>query len=213
MQFISTQQQISVLVVNIMQSKKIKSTIKLGVMVFLLIYLSGCMRYLTQDRGKVVLDNVDIDQSIKVAEIYMKDKDGVRGASLALWAIRDQYFTAQQAEEVSRLYFQHVDGLKKKFDVWHLTWAIANIYRQGDDEVKGGLQKAYEDATKRAKEVSDIADKMANGEKMYLGDAHGGGRAFAKRHVVVPGNKKYLQSVEEYKEKGKKRKNSKSEDS
>ena len=196
-----------------MLSKKIKSSIKLSITLFLLIYLSGCMRYLTQDRGKVLLDNVDIDQSIKVAQIYMKDKEGGTGAALAVWAIRDHYFTAEQAGEVSRLYFQHVDGLKKKFDVWHLTWAIANIYRHGDDGVKGALQSAYDDATKRAEEVSDIADKMANGEKMYLGDAHGGGRAFAKRHVVVPGNKKYLQSVEEYKEKGKKRKNSKSEDS
>lgn len=193
--------------------KNYKSIIKISLILFLSIYLSGCMRYLTQDRGKVLLDNVDIDQSIKVAQIYMKDKGGGRGASLALWAIRDQYFTAEQAAEVSRLYFQHIDGLRKSFDVWHLTWAIANIYRHGDDEVKGGLQKAYEDATKRAKEVSNIADKMANGEKMYLGDAHGGGRAFAKRHVVVPGNRKYLQSFDEYKEKGKKRKNSKSEDS
>ena len=195
-----------------MVSKKVKSAIRLGIVLILIIALSGCMRYLTQDRGKVLLDNVDIDQSIKVAEIYMQDKDGGRGASLAIWAIRDQYFTAEQAAEVSRLYFQHIDGLKKSFDVWHLTWAIANIYRHGDDEVKGGLQKAFEDATKRAEEVSDIADKMANGEKMYLGDAHGGGRAFAKRHVVVPGNKKYLQSGEEYKKKGKKRKNNESED-
>jgi hypothetical protein len=188
-----------------MTHKNYKSIIKISLILFLSIYLSGCMRYLTQDRGKVLLDNVDIDQSIKVAEIYMKDKGGERGASLALWAIRDQHFTPEQAAEVSRLYFRHVDGLKKDFDVWHLTWAIANIYRHGDEEVKGELQKAYDHATKRAKEVSDIADKMANGEKMYLGDAHGGGRAFAKRHVVVPGNKKYLQSVEEYKEKGKKK--------
>jgi hypothetical protein len=39
---------------------------------------------------------------------------------------------------------------------------------------------------------------MANGEKIYMGDAHGGGRAFAKKHVVVPGNDKYLQSFEDY---------------
>lgn len=122
-----------------MQSKKVKSARKLGVLLILLLSFSGCMRYLTQDRGKVLLDNVDIDQSIKVAEIYMNNKEGGRGASLALWAIRDQYFTVEQAAEVSRLYFQHIDGLKKSFDVWHLTWSIANTYRQGDEEVKGGL--------------------------------------------------------------------------
>ena len=196
-----------------MSSKKFKSAIKLGIILFLIISLSGCMRYLTQDRGKVLLDNVDIDQSVKVAELYMNDKDGGRGASLAIWAIRDQHFIPPQAEEVSRLYFQHVDGLKKSFDVWHLTWAISNIYRHGDEEVQKVLQEAYDDATILAKDVSNIADKMANGEKMYLGDAHGGGRAFAKRHVVIPGNKKYLQSVEEYKEKKEKRKNNESGDS
>lgn len=196
-----------------MLSKNIKSIMKVSLILFLSIYLSGCMRYLTHDREEVLLDNVDIDQSLEVAKIYLKDKEGGRGASLAIWAIRDQHFTTGQAEEVSRLYFQHIDGLKKKFDVWHLTWAISNIYRHGDEEVRGALQKAYNDATKRAEEVSNIADKMANEEKMYMGDAHGGGRAFSKRHVVVPGNKKYMQSVEEYKEKNKKRKNKESGDS
>lgn len=181
-----------------MTRKNYKSIIKVSVILFLSIYLSGCMRYLTQDRGEVLLDGVDIGQSLEVAEIYLNEKDGGMGSSLVIWAIRDQHFTPTQAEEVSRLYFQHIDGLEKRFDVWHLTWAISNIYRQGNWEVQKVLQKAYADASKRAKEVSGIADRMANGEKMYLGDAHGGGRGFAKKHVVVPGNKKYLQSVEEY---------------
>lgn len=189
-----------------MVSKNFRSTMKMSLILFLSIYLSGCMRYLTQDRGEVLLDGVDISQSLEVAEIYLNEKDGGIGSSLAIWAIRDQHFTPPQAEEVSRLYFKHVDGLKKKFDVWHLTWAISNIYRQGDGEVQKVLQEAYDDATILAKDVSGIANMMANGEKMYLGDAHGGGRAFAKNHVVVPGNKKYLQSVEEYVEKEEKRK-------
>lgn len=189
-----------------MVSKNFRSTMKISLILFLSIYLSGCMRYLTQDRGKVLLDGVDISQSLEVAEIYLNEKEGGMGSSLAIWAIRDQHFTPQQAEEVSGLYFQHIDGLKKKFDVWHLTWAISNIYRHGDGEVQKVLQEAYDDAIILAEDVSDIADKMASGEKMYLGDAHGGGRAFAKRHIVIPGNKKYLQSVEEYVEKEEKRK-------
>jgi len=159
------------------------------------------MRYLTHDRGEVVLEGVDIDQSLSVARTYMEDKQGKWGSSLAIWAIRDQYLTPDQAQIVSGLYFEHIDGFKKEFDVWHLTWAVANIYRHGDDEVKKAIATAYNDATKRARELSRVADKMANGETMYMGDAHGGGRAFAKKHVVVPGNKKYVQSVNEYQEK------------
>ena len=97
--------------------------------------------------------------------------------------------------------------------MWHLTWAISNIYRQGDKGVQQVLQEAYDDAKIIAKGTSGIADRVANGEKMYLGDAHGGGRAFAKKHVVVPGNKKYLQSVEEYIKKNAEKKQNNAEES
>jgi hypothetical protein len=115
-----------------------------------------------------------------------------------IWVIRDQKITPSQAHEISRLYFAHIYNIKKKFDIWHLTWAISDIYRLGDDSVKVALQDAYQDATKRASEQKGIADRMANGNKLYMGDAHSGGRAFAKKHVVVPGKKGYLQSYDEY---------------
>jgi hypothetical protein len=41
-------------------------------------------------------------------------------------------------------------------------------------------------------------DPAVNGDKMYMGDAHWGGRAFAKKHIVIPGNKQYLQSFEQF---------------
>lgn len=64
--------------------------------------------------------------------------------------------------------------------------------------MQAALQGAYEDATVRAEETSGIADRMASGDEMYMGDAHGGGRRYAELHVVVPGNPDYLQSAEEF---------------
>ena len=57
---------------------------------------------------------------------------------------------------------------------------------------------AFGDASRRADSLKGSADKMVNGEILYLGDAHSGGRAFARRHVVVPGNKQYIQSFDDY---------------
>ncbi len=162
--------------------------------------LTGCMRYLTHDRSEVLLDRVDIDQTLKVAEVKMNERQGKLGTSLPLWVIRDQVITADQGKQISSLYFQYVDNLQKKFDIWHLTWAISNIYRLGNDSVKAVIDSAYRDASLRAAKLEGIADRMVNGDKIFMGDAHSGGRAFARKHVVVPGNKKYLQSYEEYKQ-------------
>lgn len=162
--------------------------------------LTGCMRYLTHDRSEVLLDGVDIDQTLKVAEVKMNERQGKLGTSLPLWVIRDQVITPDQGKQISSLYFHHVDSLQKKFDIWHLTWAISDIYRLGNDSVKTVIDSAYRDASLRAAKIEGIADRMVNGEKIFMGDAHSGGRAFARKHVVVPGNKKYLQSYKEYKQ-------------
>jgi hypothetical protein len=159
---------------------------------------SGCMRYLTHDRDEVLLQGVDIDQTLKVAALKMNQRQGKMGIALPIWVIRDQKIAPAQAQEISRLYFLHITTLKKKFDIWHLTWAISDVYRLGDDSVKVVMHDAYIDATARAKKMKGVADKMANGDKLYMGDAHGGGRSFAKKHVVVPGKKGYLQSYDEY---------------
>lgn len=168
------------------------------IIIAILLLLNGCMRYLTHNRNEVLLEGVDIDQTLKVAALKMNQRQGDMGASLPIWVIRDQNISPAQAQEISRLYYLHIGTLRKKFDIWHLTWAISDFYRLGNDSVKVVMQDAYTDATKRAKTLKGIADKMANGDKLYMGDAHSGGRAFAKKYVVVPGKKGYLQSYDEY---------------
>jgi len=181
-----------------MNTLKISRILYVFLIVAISLLFSGCMRYLTHNRDEVLLQGVDIDQTLKVADLRMNQRKGEFGTALPIWVIRDQKITPTQALEISSLYFLHVITLKKEFDIWHLTWAIADIYRLGDDSVKVVMNDAYIDATTRAKKLEGIADKMANGDKLYMGDAHGGGRAFAKKHVVVPGKKGYLQSYDEY---------------
>ncbi|MBD3419786.1 MAG: hypothetical protein GF398_06695 [Chitinivibrionales bacterium] len=162
-----------------------------------LLLMTGCMRYLTHDRSEVLLPGLDMDQTLKVAKVTMAEDRW--GSVLTVWAIRDQQFTPEQAQVVANLYFEHIDRLHRRFNIWHLTWAIADIYRLGDEGVKQVMHNAYEDATARAAELHNLADKHANGEKLYFGDAHWGGRRYAKKHLVIPGNTRgYLQSYDEF---------------
>jgi hypothetical protein len=156
----------------------------------------SCMRYLTHERSEVLLDWINIDETLKIAE-YDLEKGG-RGTSLTLWAIRDQNITPVQAVAISAMYFKHVESIKGKFDTWHLTWAISNMYRNGDKDIKTRLKKAFEDASSRATNAGRMANKFANTGKIYMGDAHSGGRAYAYKHVVVPGNYRYMQSYKDY---------------
>ena len=170
-------------------------------MLLVVAVLSGCMRYLTHNREEVLLDGVDVDATLRVAEHELKR--GKLGEALTLWALRDQVITPLQSESVNRLYFEYIDSLGR-FDQWHLTWAIADIYRQGDTSVQDVISRAYFDAKWRAERLHRLANRMVNDEKLYMGDAHFLGRAYAKNHLVVPGNKKYLQSYDEFMEKRKK---------
>lgn len=159
----------------------------------------GCLRYLTHDRGEVLLDGVDIDQTLKIAKINL-DKYSTTSI-LGVWVIRDQYVTPSQAARISDLYFSHIDSLKQQFSIWHFTWAIADLYRNGDENTRNVLQTAYDDAKLRVKKLGGRYGKFVEGDKMYMGDAHFLGRMYAERHVVVPGNPKYLQSYDEYAQK------------
>lgn len=187
--------------------KKTIRTIKTGpgillpalIVLAMLASVSGCMPYLTHDRSKVLLSGVDIDQTLKIASIEI-DK-GTWGCVLGIWAIRDQVVTPAQAGSISDLYFSHVASLKLSFNIWHLTWAIADLYENGNDSTRAALQKAYVDSKQRAKALHGLADKFVNGDKIYMGDAHVLGRRYAETHVVVPGNRMYLQSFEEYEKK------------
>ncbi|MFW5960585.1 MAG: hypothetical protein ACOCSE_05655 [Chitinivibrionales bacterium] len=155
------------------------------------------MWYATHNRDEVILEGIEIDPTLKIAETELEL--GGWGSVLTIWAIRDQHFTPDQAEEVSRLYFSHIDSLTRDFNRWHLTWAVSNIYRLGDTGVKAELDSAYSHACAYAEEMGGAADKHVNGERIYMGDYHLGGRSYARNHLVVPGNRKYLQSIKEYK--------------
>jgi hypothetical protein len=99
----------------------------------------------------------DIDQTLKVAQLKMNKRQGRLGASLPIWVIRNQEITPFQAQVISYLYFQYIDDLQKKFDMRHLTWAIADIFRLGNDSVQIVLRKAYLDATDRVKDLEGVA--------------------------------------------------------
>ena len=159
------------------------------------VLLGGCLPYLTQDRSEALVKNLNVPQTLVIAEKELKK--GGTGSVLTLWAIRDQVITAADARTVSDLYFRYVNTLDTRFDTWHLTWAIANMYRLNGDDVKAALSGAYADATVRAKQLHRVADLHANGDTLYMGDAHAGGRAYAKRHLIAPGNEAYLQSLED----------------
>jgi len=155
---------------------------------------------------RVLVTSIDIDATLEIATAELED--GGFDATLTLWAIRDQIVSVEQAKAISALYFKYIDRVAAEkdkgtadFGVWHLTWAIANLYRHGDAGIRTALDEAYQDARKRPdrlKTFRDIAAEHVNGEKIYMGDIHGAARAFARSHIVAPGNKKYLQSLEEY---------------
>ena len=157
----------------------------------------GCLRYLTHERSKAIVHGIDIDRSIAVARMELCR--GGWGSVLTVWALRDQHVSVDQAQEISTLYFSFIDSLKRDFNIWHFTWAIADLYRLGNDSVKTVLERARFDASKRAAHLGGLADRFVNGDKLYMGDAHFLGRAYAHRHLVVPGNKRYLQSLRDYK--------------
>ena len=163
--------------------------------------VSGCYKY--HERSKVMIPNIDIAQTLEVAEQELKINKRTRANTL--WAIRDQALTPEQAKRVSDLYFQYVDTIDSEtqesrgFAMWHLTWTISNIYREGDADIKDVMAEAYRDAAKRVETLNmKIATQYFYGEKIQMGDWHMFGRRYAKKHLVVPGNADYLQSASEY---------------
>ncbi len=165
--------------------------------------VTGCLPYIYHERSQVLIPGIDIDQTLDVAEAELRKPGGA--SVLTIWAMRDQIVTPAQAARISDLYLAHIDEVDgpdakaRSFQVWHLTWAISNIYRLGSDGVKASLEPAYRDAAARVEALDmKVAHVHFSGQTLYMGDAHGGGRAFANSHLVVPGNKDYLQSFQEY---------------
>ena len=176
-----------------------KLTISTITIVLITFLFTSCFRYATNERDEVLLDGIDIDQSLIISEIELED--GGLGSVLTLWTMRDQIISPDHARIISDQYFRYIDGLEKKFNIWHFTWAISNLYRQGSPDVQTALEDAYKDASIRAAGMGGAADKHVNSQKIFMGDFHGGGRSYARKHLVVPGNNRYLQSIDEYLEK------------
>lgn len=159
---------------------------------------SGCLPYIYHERDRVLVEAVDVDQTLDVAERDLED--GGFGSVLTVWALRDQEITPQQAERISDLYFRFVSNRENGgfFNIWHLTWAISNYYRLGDDDVRSELEGAYRDAAARVEDLdSSMATTHFSDDQLYMGDAHALGRAFARSRIVAPGNELFLQSAHE----------------
>jgi hypothetical protein len=160
--------------------------------------------YLYNERDKVLKTGIDYEHTLDIADIKLEE--GGFDSILTLWALRDQVITSQSAERISSIYLKYIDSIKSEFGIWHIAWAISNFYRLGDAEVKEKLKIAYEDALKRPdklKQLKDIAKEFVSGNKIYYGDAHSLGRMYAKTHIIIKGNRDYLQSFDEFIDKNK----------
>jgi hypothetical protein len=158
--------------------------------------LSTSCFYVTHQQQEVLIDNIDIDQTLDIARYELQQDTW--GRVLTLWAMRDQRLSPAQADSVAELYFAWIDSLDRQFNIWHLSWAVSNMYRNGDSTVQARLDSAYRDASRRADTLHRTADKHVNGDKVYMGDFHFLGRRYKKTHVVAPGNTKYVQSASQW---------------
>lgn len=169
--------------------------------------------YIYFEREQVLLDGIDFEATLKIAEAELE-----RGGStsvLTIWTIRDQRLPAWAAARVGDLYLRYIDGewlnrvqtargltFGHDFAVWHFAWAVGNVYRLGPLEVKRAIQSAYDDALKRPGMLNApydaILEEHLMGDQVYMGDAHDGGRAYARSHIVIPSNPDYLQSFDAY---------------
>jgi hypothetical protein len=162
--------------------------------------LSSCFLSMHFRQKPALVKNADIDETLKVSKDELK-KTSI-SQSLGLWVLRDQVVTPAQARTISELYLSHIDSMKVDFNIWHASWAIANLYRFGDDSVKKELENAYQKAKAQPERIKGrtkkIANSHVNGKRIVTGFIHAGGRSYAKKHLVVPGNKRYIQSYEDY---------------
>jgi hypothetical protein len=164
------------------------------------LFLNSCFLSMHFSQKPALVRNVNIDETLKVSRDEMKKQSISQG--LGLWVLRDQVVTPAQAHTISELYLTHIDSMKSDFNIWHSSWAIANLYRFGDAAVKAELETAYQKAKKQPERIKGktrkIADSHINSDRIVTGFIHAGGRAYAKKHLIAPGNKRYLQSYEEY---------------
>ncbi len=167
------------------------------------------MPYVSYDNQKpVLIEGIDWEATLKVAEAEFARE--LSTSELAIWAIRDQLVPPEVATRIATLYFKNIDMLYDtapftRLDwnhaVWHLSWAISNLYRNGDAAVKTALQLAYDDAIKRPETLERytyIAIDHIRNDVVVMGDIHTPAHNRMKQLVVAPGNPEYLQSYDEY---------------
>ncbi|MDG0970373.1 MAG: hypothetical protein P8Q37_09190 [Porticoccaceae bacterium] len=160
------------------------------------------------DQQSVLIKNIDWQATLKVAEAEFARK--LSTSELPIWGIRDQVITPDIATKIAALYFDNIDMLYEtspftmldwNHAVWHLSWAISNLYRNGNAEVKKRLQLAYQDAIKRPETLERFTymaiDHIRN-DIVVMGDIHAPANKRMKQLIVVPGNPEYLQSYDEY---------------
>ncbi len=169
--------------------------------IVLLTTFSSCLSfsYIYYERDKAEIKGIDMNCTLNIADIKLKQ--GEFDSILTIWAIRDQVITAAQAERISNMYFNYIKTSKSEFGIWHIAWAISNFYRLGNDEIKNKLKSAYEDAIKKPDTLENFkttANELINSKKIYMGYIHNLARSYALKHIVVPGNKEYLQSMEDF---------------
>jgi len=160
------------------------------------------------DQQAVLINGIDWATTMRIAEEELTSD--LATAELTIWAIRDQVISPATAKKISSLYLHNIARLyhAKPFAmidsnhaVWHFAWAISNLYRNGNVEVKAALQSAYDDALMRPETLPRfrlIAIDNVLGDHILMGDAHNMARSFVRKHVVVPGNPDYIQNYEEY---------------
>ena len=107
---------------------------------------------------------------------------------LHVWAIRDQIVTGRRREGQSPSSIsgpsaqdcrRKETGPPRNFGVWHLAWAISNVYRNGDGGIMAQLEGAHLDARMRPERLmkfKDAASEHINGNKVYMGDIHDAAR-------------------------------------
>jgi hypothetical protein len=156
----------------------------------------------------VLIDGIDFDTTMQIARNELKSKYAT--AELTIWAIRDQEIPQYIAAQVSQLYFEYIEGLYNSeavaiidwnHAVWHFSWAISNMYRNGDEQIKETLQQAYDDALKRPQTLKRfrlVAVDHIVGDRVTMGDMHERARQYAQSHIVVPDNLDYIQNYQQY---------------
>jgi hypothetical protein len=186
-----------------MLNKRHPRSVAVSVFITLSVAASGCLPYLYKERAPALIPGIDIDQSLDVAQHDLARPEAK--SVLGVWALRDQPVTTAQAARINDMYLSSIPRIDneemrhRSFAVWHFTWAISNLYRLGDETVRAALEPAYTDAMARAEKLDrSVVDRLVLGKDIYSGPAHAGGRAYAHKHLVVPGNADYLQSYTQY---------------